>query len=156
MHDEDVAVSYFCGYFAVMLVLEANNFNASKEWEEHMQDHCSWLIVAAVLTPPSSSLSRFSSLACQLFVSHFPHLVLFRIERSMVRPLKEVLAVDGSGGGVDGSCLVLLWAVLLTLCLLSAIVFSCAEGVSKDKTSEADSTLYGGGCGAGCGAACGG
>ncbi|PNT09599.1 hypothetical protein POPTR_012G054000v4 [Populus trichocarpa] len=74
----------------------------------------------------------------------------------MVRPLKEVLAVVGSGGGVHGSCLVLLWAVLLTLCLLSAIVFSCAEGVSKDKTSEADSTLYGGGCAAGCGAACGG
>ncbi|KAG6752907.1 hypothetical protein POTOM_042948 [Populus tomentosa] len=74
----------------------------------------------------------------------------------MVRPLKEVLAVDRSGGGVDGSCLVLLWAVLLTLCLLSAIVVSCAEGVSKDKTSENDSTLYGGGCGAGCGAACGG
>jgi hypothetical protein len=50
MHDEDLAVAYFCGYFAVMLVLEANNFNANKEWEEHMQDHCSWLIVAAVLT----------------------------------------------------------------------------------------------------------
>ena len=50
MHDEDLSVAYFCGYFAVMLVLEANNFNANKEWEEHMQDHCSWLIVAAVLT----------------------------------------------------------------------------------------------------------
>ncbi|KAG5222236.1 hypothetical protein IMY05_C3142000100 [Salix suchowensis] len=61
----------------------------------------------------------------------------------MARPLKEVITVDG-GGGVDGSCLVLLWAVLLTLCLLSAIIFS------------SDSTLYGGGCAAACGAACGG
>ncbi|KAJ6387273.1 hypothetical protein OIU78_017063 [Salix suchowensis] len=73
----------------------------------------------------------------------------------MARPLKEVITVDG-GGGVDGSCLVLLWAVLLTLCLLSAIIFSCADGLSKGKTSEADSTLYGGGCAAACGAACGG
>jgi len=52
---------------------------------------------------------------------------------------------------------VLLRAVLLTLCLLSAIVFSCADGASKNKSSEADSAIYGGGCAAGCGAAaCGG
>ncbi|TKY44747.1 hypothetical protein E2542_SST31025 [Spatholobus suberectus] len=36
-----------------------------------------------------------------------------------------------------------------------AIIFSCADGVSKEKTSAADQEPYGAGCGAGCGAECG-
>ncbi|RDX95327.1 hypothetical protein CR513_22170, partial [Mucuna pruriens] len=36
-----------------------------------------------------------------------------------------------------------------------AIIFSCADGVSKEKTSAADQEPYGAGCAAGCGAGCG-
>ncbi|KAK3225271.1 hypothetical protein Dsin_005133 [Dipteronia sinensis] len=74
----------------------------------------------------------------------------------MVRELKEVLMSSVNGDGFGGVCVVL-WIALLTLSLISTIIFSCAGGASKDKTSSADSnTYYGGGCGAGCGAGCGG
>ncbi|CAL0323953.1 unnamed protein product [Lupinus luteus] len=37
-----------------------------------------------------------------------------------------------------------------------AIIFSCADGVSKEKTSAADQeSYYGAGCAAACGAGCG-
>ncbi|XP_021292422.1 uncharacterized protein LOC110422733 [Herrania umbratica] len=78
----------------------------------------------------------------------------------MVRELK-IITENGDGiGGIGGACL-LFWAALLTLSLISAIIFSCADGVSKDKSSSGDTNFYGGGCaadcgGAGCGAACGG
>lgn len=49
----------------------------------------------------------------------------------------------------------LLWVVLLTLCLVSTVLFSCAEGVSKHKTAtDAPAADYGGGCAA-CGGGCG-
>ncbi|GMP33005.1 hypothetical protein CsSME_00006515 [Camellia sinensis var. sinensis] len=71
----------------------------------------------------------------------------------MVREWKEVIAGDGGGGG--GACLVF-WVVLVTFSLISVLIFSCADGASRDKTSAADSSVYGGGCEAGCGAGCGG
>ncbi|KAJ9174015.1 hypothetical protein P3X46_017090 [Hevea brasiliensis] len=77
----------------------------------------------------------------------------------MVRQWKEAITTVGGGGGevISGGCLVLvLWVGLLTISVISTIIFSCAEGVSKDnKSSEVDTSLYGGGCGAECGAACG-
>ncbi|KAL5748856.1 hypothetical protein ACOSP7_025899 [Xanthoceras sorbifolium] len=71
----------------------------------------------------------------------------------MVRELKDEVSVNGDGFG--GVCVVL-WVALLTLSLLSTIIFSCTGGVSKERTSSADSNSYGGGCAAGCGAGCGG
>lgn len=77
---------------------------------------------------------------------------------NMVRQWKEATTVGGDGDGISYSCLMLvLWVGLLTLSIVSAIIFSCAQGMSKEnKSAEVDETLYGGGCGAGCGAACGG
>ncbi|KAI9101627.1 hypothetical protein K1719_023871 [Acacia pycnantha] len=50
----------------------------------------------------------------------------------------------------------ILWVALVMFCLICAIIFSCAQGVSKDKASVvADSEPYGAPCGAECGAACG-
>ncbi|KAJ4826522.1 hypothetical protein Tsubulata_023965 [Turnera subulata] len=77
----------------------------------------------------------------------------------MVRLLwEENLSMNRGGfNNVVGSVYVVLWAVLLTVALLSTIIFSCADGVSRDKDPhEFDSNVYGGGGCAGCGAACGG
>ncbi|XVF09545.1 hypothetical protein REPUB_Repub07fG0103400 [Reevesia pubescens] len=68
----------------------------------------------------------------------------------MARELKII--TDQDGGGIGGAFLVF-WAALLTLSLISAIIFSCADGVSKNKTTSGDTNFYGGGCAAGCGAA---
>ena len=58
----------------------------------------------------------------------------------------------------DGEYWLVFWAVLVTMSIISAIVFSCADGISKEKsaTTTTDTDLYGGSaCAAGCGAACG-
>ncbi|KAK8627855.1 hypothetical protein V6N13_135453 [Hibiscus sabdariffa] len=73
----------------------------------------------------------------------------------MVRELKVITDMDA------GCVFLVLWAALVTLSSISAMIFSCADGVSKEKTTSGDSEFYGGGCtagcgGAGCGAACGG
>ncbi|KAJ9187263.1 hypothetical protein P3X46_002740 [Hevea brasiliensis] len=75
----------------------------------------------------------------------------------MVRLLKEATTLGGGSDGISSGCVVLvLWLGLLTLSILSAMIFSCAEGVPKEnKSAEVDATLYGGGCGGGCGAGCG-
>lgn len=73
----------------------------------------------------------------------------------MVRELIiEAINLDGGAGDIGHACLVF-WLALVTLSLISVIIFSCADGVSKDKTSTADTEYDGGGCTAGCGAACG-
>ncbi|XP_015882794.1 uncharacterized protein LOC107418606 [Ziziphus jujuba] len=69
----------------------------------------------------------------------------------MVRLWRDLASVHGSGS----AGFVVLWLALLGVCIISAIIFSCADGVSKEKTSTADTELYGGGCAAGCGAGCG-
>ncbi|EXC25638.1 hypothetical protein L484_009943 [Morus notabilis] len=57
---------------------------------------------------------------------------------------------------LSGVVLVLL-AALVSLALILAVVFSCADGASKDKASATQTDTYGGtACAAGCGAACGG
>ncbi|KAE8676132.1 hypothetical protein F3Y22_tig00111621pilonHSYRG00032 [Hibiscus syriacus] len=73
----------------------------------------------------------------------------------MVRELKEI--TDTDVGGV----VLVLWAVLVTLSSIWAMIFSCADGVSKEKTTSDDTGFVGGGCaagcgGSGCGAVCGG
>lgn len=69
----------------------------------------------------------------------------------MVREWREVKNLDLSVGYFANVYAILL-VVFVTICIISAIVFSCAGGVSKERTSEAD---YGAGCGAECGAGCG-
>ncbi|CAL9031622.1 unnamed protein product [Prunus brigantina] len=71
----------------------------------------------------------------------------------MVRVWREIGSVDG---GVATANWLVFWAALVSLCLVSAIVFSCADGVSsKEKNTAGDTELYGGGCAVECGAACG-
>lgn len=72
----------------------------------------------------------------------------------MVRLLRGA-ATGVPGSGFGAGLLAYLWFALLSVCIISAIVFSCADGVPKEKTSTADTELYGGGCAAGCGAGCG-
>ncbi|XP_059670959.1 uncharacterized protein LOC132316502 [Cornus florida] len=44
----------------------------------------------------------------------------------------------------------------IILSLISAIIFSCAEGASRDKNSAGEPSAYGAECTAGCGGGCGG
>lgn len=71
----------------------------------------------------------------------------------MVRLWREIGSVEFD----DGAYWLVFWAVLVTFCIIPAIVFSCADGVSKEKSATTNDTeLYGGaGCAAGCGAGCG-
>lgn len=54
------------------------------------------------------------------------------------------------------SAVLMFWAVLAALSLVTAIIFSCAGGASKEKASATHADTYGSTCGAGCGAGCGG
>ncbi|KAB1212494.1 hypothetical protein CJ030_MR5G001028 [Morella rubra] len=71
----------------------------------------------------------------------------------MVRQPKEALI---SYGGVDDTgthaCLVFWIALVTGLALISIIIFSCADGGSRDKDSTADGAQCAAGCGAECGA----
>lgn len=90
------------------------------------------------------------------------------MQHKMVRQLNEVELLtrhQGSGGGVGGgveefaSVVYMLCAVLVTLSLFAAIIFFCADGISKDSTKDSGTTVYANGsacAAAGCGAACGG
>ncbi|CAB4265083.1 unnamed protein product [Prunus armeniaca] len=88
----------------------------------------------------------------------------------MVRDWKELLARRGHGDGGSGSgeislssssssaafVMLFLWAAFVTFAVISAIIFSCADGVPKDKASSATgthgATCAAAGCSAGCGA----
>lgn len=69
----------------------------------------------------------------------------------MVREWREM----SNDVGLFGDACRMLWVVMVTLSIMSAIIWSCADGVSKEKSSAADSDPHGGGCAAACGAACG-
>ncbi|XP_047333524.1 uncharacterized protein LOC124937058 [Impatiens glandulifera] len=58
-----------------------------------------------------------------------------------------------AGGGFEGYAM--LWVAIVAFCVISAVIFSCTGGLTRDKTS-AESGAYGGGCAAGCGGVCGG
>ncbi|RZS11373.1 hypothetical protein BHM03_00042690 [Ensete ventricosum] len=61
--------------------------------------------------------------------------------------MKKRLSMEESGGG-DGSVLLLFAIVLATLCAVSAVIFSCADGFSKGKSSAAGNTqIHSGGDG---------
>ncbi|KAJ4826987.1 hypothetical protein Tsubulata_050347 [Turnera subulata] len=68
------------------------------------------------------------------------------------------ISEGGSGSrGLNSTLPIFFLATVITLSIIAAIIFSCADGASKDKTSAGDDhPTYGSTCGAGCGAACGG
>lgn len=74
----------------------------------------------------------------------------------MVREWKSV-AEDGGGGNIYGGfadhAIIIFWAALLTFSIITTLIFSCADGASKDKLSHPDNhaSACGGGCGGGCG-----
>ncbi|KAG6675757.1 hypothetical protein I3842_15G119700 [Carya illinoinensis] len=80
----------------------------------------------------------------------------------MMRELREVINLDGgrvladNSNNTGGAFLVFWAALVITLSLISVIIFSCANGVSKEKASASDTQYYGGGCATECGTACGG
>ncbi|OMO64657.1 hypothetical protein CCACVL1_21623 [Corchorus capsularis] len=72
----------------------------------------------------------------------------------MVRQLlKEVVRRDGGAGS---SVVLILWAAFAALSVITAIMFSCGGGSSKDKASATHADAYGSTCAAGCGGGCGG
>ena len=74
----------------------------------------------------------------------------------MVRQWKEVARTDGGGSNQDLSSVVFIfWAALAALFLITAIMFSCSGGASKDKVPATHTDAYGSTCAAGCGAGCG-
>uniref|UniRef100_A0A7N2KLP8 Transmembrane protein n=1 Tax=Quercus lobata TaxID=97700 RepID=A0A7N2KLP8_QUELO len=71
---------------------------------------------------------------------------------------REVVPRDASGNGesLSSEVVFIIWGVLVMLSLITAAIFSCADGASKDKTSATHNDAYGAACAAGCGGACGG
>lgn len=76
----------------------------------------------------------------------------------MVRQWRGGDSWDGGAAVAYGGALLALWALLLSLFLVTAAVFSCSGGASEDKNSAAShADTYGGaGCAAACGGGCGG
>ncbi|GMN38637.1 hypothetical protein TIFTF001_007869 [Ficus carica] len=74
----------------------------------------------------------------------------------MVREWRGLAGVLGGERGASESFLsgvvFVVMAALLSLAVITAVVFSCADGASKDKASAAHTDTYGGtACAAGCG-----
>ncbi|KAJ8631017.1 hypothetical protein MRB53_024340 [Persea americana] len=68
----------------------------------------------------------------------------------MVRELRAI--EEGIGGGA----MLMLWVGLVTLSLICATIFFCADGAPKHKATATDHHgAYSPDCTAGCGAACG-
>ncbi|PHU01985.1 hypothetical protein BC332_27236 [Capsicum chinense] len=78
----------------------------------------------------------------------------------MVRELRATVGINwegirGVGDVTNGSFWGMWLMVLVCLCIISTIIFSCADGVSKEKDAATHTDNYAAGCGTGCGAACG-
>ena len=71
---------------------------------------------------------------------------------------REVVPRDASGNGesLSSEVVFIIWGALVMLSLITAVIFSCADGASKDKASATHNDGYGAACAAGCGGACGG
>lgn len=54
------------------------------------------------------------------------------------------------------SVVFMFWAALVAVFVITAIMFACAGGATKDKASATGGDTYGSTCAAGCGAGCGG
>jgi hypothetical protein len=67
----------------------------------------------------------------------------------MVREWKEV--VGGGNGESLSSVVFIFWSALVMLSLVTAIIFACADGASKDKTSASHTGAPCAACGGGCG-----
>ncbi|KAJ0038507.1 hypothetical protein Pint_22087 [Pistacia integerrima] len=78
----------------------------------------------------------------------------------MVRGWKEMMIRGEGGGSSEGlslsNAVLFFCAVIVTLSVISAVIFSCAGGASKDEASNSHAEAYSSTCVAGCGAACGG
>lgn len=76
----------------------------------------------------------------------------------MVRELKVTVG-SWERRGVEDIAQVGIWGlwlmILVSLCIISTLIFSCADGISKEKEATTHTDNYGAGCGAGCGATCG-
>lgn len=74
----------------------------------------------------------------------------------MGREWKEVVRGDGGGNGESLSGVVFIfWVALVMLSLITASIFACADGASKEKDSATHTDTYGTACAAGCGGGCG-
>ncbi|KAL7099141.1 hypothetical protein ACP275_09G064200 [Erythranthe tilingii] len=51
----------------------------------------------------------------------------------------------------------IVWFVLVSICMMSVIIWKCADGASRKQAASSDSSdqYHGANCAAGCGAACG-
>lgn len=75
--------------------------------------------------------------------------------RKYWRHISKGYGADGGSERLGGDVLIM-WVVTMSLVGLLAVIFSCADGVSKEKDSDPHTDTYGTACAAGCGAACGG
>ncbi|KAG2700849.1 hypothetical protein I3760_06G016700 [Carya illinoinensis] len=76
----------------------------------------------------------------------------------MVRELKEAVRGDGSSNineSLSSAVSMIFWVLLAMLSLITATIFACADGASKDKASATQNDTYRTACAAGCGAGCG-
>lgn len=65
--------------------------------------------------------------------------------------------IDGEGFGNLGTNILLTFlGILATIFAVTFVILSCAQGMPRDKSAVAESSVYeGAGCAAGCGAGCG-
>ncbi|KAK4376407.1 hypothetical protein RND71_002703 [Anisodus tanguticus] len=75
----------------------------------------------------------------------------------MVRELRATVGSSWEGiKGVEDITNVGFWGmwlmILVCLYIISTIIFSCADGISKEKATSTHTDNYGAGCGAACGA----
>ncbi|KAG2709418.1 hypothetical protein I3760_05G238300 [Carya illinoinensis] len=77
----------------------------------------------------------------------------------MVREWKEAARGDGGRNAESlrsSSAVLIFWGALVMLSLITAIIFACADGASKEKDSATPTDTNGTVCAAGCGGGCGG
>lgn len=82
--------------------------------------------------------------------------LLLSRERHRLDMVRELKGRSGGGGeGLSSEALLLWWGAIITLSIITALIFSCAGGASKDKASATHTDKYGSTCAGGCGGACG-
>ncbi|KAK6931547.1 Myc-type, basic helix-loop-helix (bHLH) domain [Dillenia turbinata] len=79
-----------------------------------------------------------------------------RGREKMVREWEEAVRIGREDHDELRKVVIVLWVALIMVSLISAIIFSCADGMPKDKAASNHADIYGAGCAAECGAGCGG